>query len=588
MSEPENLANSIKEMALRSSRQRVTGRNALAKSVFTHLSRQTELRDEPIVFCTEHGVLLALSSPGFDEDLSGYSVSFDALRARRDDLLFHDGLKEYRIISPNIPETAPAIDSLQGELGALLHIFDENEGDSRYLLGCLDSVRNAISIYDKDARLLFANRQFCGYLRIRDRDAVIGMNIRDIMDHTGLTIHAMEANAKQLKMLDVLKNGKEALDWEVRIESRDAPNDARLASNDMYPVVNKRGEIEGMVELARSHQQDMKRTRKILGLSAEFSFDSIIGSSPAIREKIKLAKEYAHNPFNFLITGESGVGKELFAQSIHNCSANKKGPFVALNCASIPEGLIESELFGYVGGAFTGASKNGQVGKFELADGGTLFLDEIGELPYHFQSKLLRVLETWMVTRVGSSQEIPVNVRVIAATNRNLDKMVSEGLFRQDLYYRLQVLNIEIPPLRERGEDILLLAENFLNQFMDPDTGAVKILDAGTRKAMLAYDWPGNVRELRNVINRIAILSKERTVTRDVLEASIHSKGYMLKPNVGEAPEDRLEKRRREVDVSHANLLREALDITGGNKKQAAELLGVSRKTFYRMLEKYG
>lgn len=342
-----------------------------------------------------------------------------------------------------------------------------------------------------------------------------------------------------------------------------------------------------MVELARSHQQDMKRARKIMGFTAEYSFDDIIGSSPVIRKKIRLAKEYANNPFNFLITGESGVGKELFAQSIHNHSANKKGPFVALNCASIPENLIESEFFGYVGGAFTGASKNGQVGKFELADGGTLFLDEIGELPYHFQSKLLRVLETWMVTRVGSSKEISVNVRVIAATNRNLDKMVSEGLFRQDLYYRLHVLNIDIPPLRERREDILLLATNFLKQFVDPDSGIMKTLDLDAQNALLEYDWPGNVRELKNVINRSAILSRERVVTKGTLETSIDSKGYLLKPNSGEAAEDRLNKRKMEIDISYANLLKEALDIASGNKKKAAKLLGVSRKTFYRMLEKY-
>ena len=586
MLEAKSLINSINDITLRSNRQSITARNALVRNIFSYLYRQQNMFNEPLILCSEHGLVLHAFAPDFEEDLSGYTLSFDAPLFYRGQLIFHDG-PGYRIISSSLPESIAAVSHLQADLNAMLKIFDENESESRYLLNCLDSIRNSISIYDKDAHLLFANKHFCKYFRIDNREAVIGMNVRDIMNLTGIKVISIEGDSSNLKMMEVLKSGKEALDWEVRIESGDAPNRTRLASNDMYPVLGKDGEIQGMAELARSHQQDMKRTRKILGLAAEYSFNDIIGTSPAIQDKIKLAKEYARNPFNFLLTGESGVGKELFAQSIHNCSANVNGPFVALNCASIPDGLIESELFGYVGGAFTGASKNGQVGKFELADGGTLFLDEIGELPYHFQSKLLRVLETWTVTRVGSSQEIPINVRVIAATNRNLDEMVSEGLFRQDLYYRLQVLSIEIPPLRERGEDILLLAKNFLKQFLDVDTGAVKTLDADTQKALLEYDWPGNVRELRNVINRIAILSKEQTITRDILEASIYSKRYALKQNINEAPEDRLNKRKKEVEASYANLLKEALAITNGNKKRAAEVLGVSRKTFYRMLERY-
>lgn len=585
--ETKSLVNSIKDMATHSSRQRITNRNTLVKNIYGFLCSQTDLQCKSLLLCTEHGLILDFSAPDLNCDISGYTVPFETLRSHQDMLLFHDSLKGYIIISPNEKELVPIINRLQNDIDALLKIFDASERLNQYLLNCLDSVRNAISIYDKDANLLFANNNFCKYFHIDNRDAVIGMNIRDIMHRAGIKIHAMENNSDNLKMLDVLKNGKEALDWEIRLESKDTPNSAKLASNDMYPVINKNGEVEGMVELSRSHQQDMNRTRKILGLTAEYSFDDIIGSSSAIREAIRQAKEYAATPFNFLITGESGVGKELFAQSIHNYSVRKKGPFVALNCASIPEGLIESELFGYVGGAFTGASKNGQTGKFELADGGTLFLDEIGELPYHFQSKLLRVLETWMVTRIGSTRQIPVNVRLIAATNRNLEEMVSEGLFRQDLYYRLQVLNVEIPPLRERREDIILLAETFLKRSVGLNSDTLKTLDPYAKRALLEYYWSGNVRELKNVINRITILSKEEVITRDILETSLYSKGSMLKHIINEAPEDRLNKRRMEVDAANANLLKEALDVADGNKTYAAELLGVSRKTLYRMLEKY-
>ena len=408
--------------------------------------------------------------------------------------------------------------------------------------------------------------------------------IRDI----GAKIHSMEDNSSSLKMMDVLKNGEEVIDWEVRIESTDGQKESKLVSNDMYPVVDETGKVTGMVELTHSRQQDIKRTRKIMGFAAEYTFDDIVGTSKAIKEKIRTAKEYANSPFNFLITGESGVGKELFAQSIHNYSPRHKGPFVALNCANFSDGLIESELFGYVGGAFTGASKNGQIGKFELADGGTLFLDEVGELPLHFQSKLLRVLETWMVTRIGSSKQIPVNVRLITATNRNLAEMVEEGLFRQDLYYRLQVLTLEIPPLRERKDDLALLSDSFLNQAAAPYLDTPKILSSQAKKVLMSYDWPGNVRELRNVITRATVLSKSKIISKETLEESIASKGYMLKAISTDSPETRVKQKLKEIDLAYASLLKEALELTAGNKKEAAELIGVSRNTFYRMLEKYG
>lgn len=582
-----SLVNYVKNMAILSNHQNIINKNALVKNIFEFLIKKNNLQNKFLLLCTEHGLIISFSAPDFKEDISGYKISIDSLKTHDSNLLFHTNSEGFLIISLNQKELLPIIDQTLKDIDTLLKIFNTSEKNNQYLLNCFDSVRNSISIYDNNANLLFANKNFCKYFYIDDKDSVIGMNILDIMNRTNIKIHSMENNSDDLKMLEVLKNGKETLDWEVRVESQILPNKAQLASNDMYPVINKNGKVEGMVELSRSHQQDMSRTRKILGLTAEYSFNDIIGTSPTIREKIRQSKEFAQSNFNFLITGESGVGKELFAQSIHNYSARRKGPFVALNCASLPEGLIESELFGYVGGAFTGASKNGQTGKFELADGGTLFLDEIGELPYHFQSKLLRVLETWMVTRIGSTRQIPINVRLIAATNRKLEEMVSEGLFRQDLYYRLQVLNVEIPPLRERREDLLLLADNFLMRSVGLNSDTLKTLDKQAQKVLLEYDWPGNVRELKNVINRITILSKEDIITKDIFEAALYSKSSAIKHCQAETPEERLNKRRKEVEESNANLLKEALDIADGNKTQAAELLGISRKTLYRMLEEY-
>ena len=330
-----------------------------------------------------------------------------------------------------------------------------------------------------------------------------------------------------------------------------------------------------------------------MGLRAEYTFDSIVGESPVMKAAKDAAMEFAASPYNLLIVGESGAGKELFAQAVHNESGRRNGPFVAINCASLPENLIESELFGYVGGAFTGASRSGQIGKFELADGGTIFLDEIGELPIHFQAKLLRVLETRKVMRIGSNKETPVDVRVIAATNRNLEKMIEEGFFREDLYYRLQVLRLQIPPLRDRGKDIIRLTENFLGQAASMENGKPKRLSQAAEEALCEYSWPGNVRELRNTVYRISLLSKGETVTPEDVRAAISARGYSLKQT---APAEKEEKSpgqdplavlKKKIDSDYADLIREAIRQAGGSKTEAAKLLGVSRRTMYRMIEKY-
>ena len=264
-----------------------------------------------------------------------------------------------------------------------------------------------------------------------------------------------------MKVKEILKYEKPIVNWEVEVIYTKSQKENILATNDMYPIFDREGKVNGVVEIARLRNKTIREVRSALGLTADYTFDDIIGESRLMAETKQLAATFAGSAYNILIYGESGVGKELFAQSIHNCSERKNNPFVAINCASIAPELIDSELFGYEGGAFTGASKNGQIGKFELANGGTLFLDEVAELPLHFQTKLLRTLETNQITRIGGSKNIPVDVRIIAATNCSLEKMIEEGLFREDLYYRLMVLNITIPPLREHPEDISLCAEFF-------------------------------------------------------------------------------------------------------------------------------
>lgn len=585
MVETKILADNIINMAIRSGHHKIGGEMQFAKGVFTFLYQEMNLHFDLLLFCTKKGLILDFIDQDAEYDITGHTVSIENLRNQHEEFLFYEALEDYIIISPNLQELVPTIIRLQNNIQRLLSLYGLADIHSQNLLDSFNSVKNAISIYDQDARLLFGNKYFFKNFHVEDEKQAIGKTIDEIMSLSGTKVQSISSNTSRLKMFDVLEKGEDILDWEVRMESKNESGNGQIISNDMYPIKGRDGHIQGLVEIARSRQQDMKRTRKIIGLAAEYSFDDIICNSLIMKEKIRMSKDYASSEFNFLITGESGVGKELFAQSIHNYSPRQKGPFVAINCANFSEGLIESELFGYVGGAFTGASKNGQIGKFELADGGTLFLDEIGELPYNFQSKLLRVLETWVVTRIGSSKPIPVNVRLIAATNRNLEEMVKEGLFRQDLYYRLQVLTVDIPPLRDRRDDLIPIAEFYLNN----NYTETKSLEKDAKNLLLNYDWPGNVRELRNVINRATVLSKSATISRESLEASIYSSGFKLNSSASEgSPQEILHKCKANVEAANIELINAALNNAGGNKTKAAELLDVSRNTFYRMLEKYG
>lgn len=466
---------------------------------------------------------------------------------------------------------------------------ESNEKKNDSIIKSLDTLKNSLSVYDHNGALLYGNKAFCDNFAIDELSAVIGKSIQEIAADNNIEVTATGCNDTRWRMFEVLETGKEVLDWEVCLDRKDKDISPRFVSNDMYPLLDNCGNVKGLIEISRYREQDIKVVRNVMGLKADYTFNNILGSGPAIKSCIDIAKKYAYSPFSILITGESGVGKELFAQSIHNYSPRRNGPFVALNCATLPENLIESELFGYVSGAFTGASKSGKPGKFELANGGTLFLDEIGELPLHFQSKLLRVLETWTVTRIGGTKPIPVNVRLIAATNRDLAAMVEDKLFRQDLYYRIQVLNVAVPPLRERKSDLPELAEHFLQSSAGLDNSTAKRLSTAAENVLVSYDWPGNVRELKNVISRISVIARSSVVTAEELKESIG----ILSPSsfaagTGELTSgEGLEPIRARIDQAYAELLREALHISCGNKSKAAELLDVSRKTLYRMLEKY-
>ncbi len=310
-----------------------------------------------------------------------------------------------------------------------------------------------------------------------------------------------------------------------------------------------------------------------------YRFESIIGVSEKIKEVLVLAGRVASSSASVLITGESGTGKELLAKGIHYNSSRSEGPFVAVNCAAIPENLIESELFGHVKGAFSGAVKD-REGKFESAAGGTLFLDEIGDLRVDLQAKILRALQERQVDRVGGNRPIDLDVRVIAATNKDIERAVKEGGFREDLYYRLSVVTLHTPPLRERRDDIPLLIDHFLKKY---NPGAEPRFDAGALSAMKAYGWPGNVRELENVIERACVLKRGDVMTLADLPEKLKKEKTAVENIILNLPDDGIS-----LEDLEKSLIVKALERHRGNQTRAAEYLGITRPTLIYRMEKYG
>jgi len=311
-------------------------------------------------------------------------------------------------------------------------------------------------------------------------------------------------------------------------------------------------------------------------LERDYDTSGIVGESQLMKDVLETVSRVAASDANVMVYGESGTGKELIARALHEQSNRSRNPFIQLSCAALPETLLESELFGYEKGAFTGAADS-KPGRFELADSGTLFLDEIGDISLTVQVKLLRVLEQMSFERLGGSKTLSVDIRLIGATNRDLPSMVKEGEFREDLFYRLNVIPITLPPLRERRGDIKLLAQHFLSRFSTD-----KELSAESQKLLDDYHWPGNVRELQNTIERATILSRGKIIGPDDLPAEIRQ-GVSLSSDAIRLPAEgvALEKVERE-------LITQALERTGGNRTKAAELLGISRHTLLYRIEKYG
>lgn len=353
-------------------------------------------------------------------------------------------------------------------------------------------------------------------------------------------------------------------------------NGTLVMCNKVPIIVNGKsfGAVATLQEVSKIQQMEEIIRQEIYarGHIAKFKFTDILGCSPSLSTAISAAKDFAKTNFNILLSGRTGTGKEVFAQSIHNASSRANGPFVAINCAALPAHILESELFGYVGGAFTGASNKGKPGVFEVAHGGTIFLDEIGEMDYANQGGLLRVLQERTVVRLGSYKVIPIDVRVIAATNKDLAVSVREKAFRDDLYYRLNVLSLELPTLHERKMDVRLYAETFLREFSQ-ESGRNLTLGSDAIACLTEYPWPGNIRELRNLMQRIAATAKTDVINGSVVKALLNQK------TISPAPSSPRESRwLREIT--------EALKTANGNYSAAAKLLGIHRMTLRRRMNK--
>jgi DNA-binding NtrC family response regulator len=352
-----------------------------------------------------------------------------------------------------------------------------------------------------------------------------------------------------------------------------------------YDFITKPLEVEALaLALDRAVQHGaLRRELRTLRerVAAGPTFDDIVGASQPMAELVEMVRRVGPSDASVLVAGESGTGKELVARAVHRASGRADGPFVAVNCAAVPEALLESELFGHVRGAFTDA-RSARPGLFARASGGTLFLDEIGDLPLALQPKLLRALQERVIRPVGSDAEVPVDVRIIAATHRDLGEEVVAGRFREDLYYRVDVVRLEVPPLRARGGDVLLLAQHFLASVARRSGRPVDAIDEGAARRLLAWPWPGNVRELQNVIERAVALARGAQVTVDELPARLREAAPAQLADDG-APEDLLPL----DEVERRHILR-VLAAVEGNKRLAARILGLDRKTLYRKLERYG
>lgn len=426
-------------------------------------------------------------------------------------------------------------------------------------------------VVDREGLITYINKNYCEFLDV-NRDEVIGLHVSKVIENSRMHIVA-RTGKEEIADLQYIK-GNYMIANRLPIFSKGEVIGAfgTVFFRDTQEWMKMNSHVKNLLSKMQSYIQDLDR-------SVKYSLEDILGTSKQIvslKEKVKMI---AASDISILIRGESGTGKELFAHSLHQLSNRSHHPFVKINCAAIPEHLLESELFGYEEGAFTGAKKGGKKGKFHLADGGTLFLDEVGDMPLNMQVKLLRALQEGEIESVGALEPINVDVRIIAATNRPLEKMMEEKRFREDLFYRINVVPFQVPSLRERMEDIPILLDYFINKITKKSGKRIHGVSEDVSELLQSYSWPGNIRELENVIEAAIHLTNGEIITVESLPDYIHdSSVYPLGKR----------KLKEILDETERRVLQQSLVKYNHDKLLAAKALGISKSTMYDKLKKYG
>ncbi|TWH48018.1 sigma-54-dependent Fis family transcriptional regulator [Sporomusa sp. KB1] len=494
--------------------------------------------------------------------------------------------------------SAASIFDSNGRIIGVLDISYPSRTSQLHTLGIVAVIAEAITaelgIWEKNCELDLLNKRMTkffntvsdGVLIVDNNEVVVEINPagKAMLGKSEQYVVGIELNRLFYnKSGALLANNNRYHNIEIIVDTKGG--DQFVASRE--PIINDHDVITGGIIFLRHSKQvkNMVNLNHSNGNSATLQFSDIIGQSVEIREAIHVATRAAATASNVLLYGESGTGKEIFAQAIHNQSSKHNGPFVAVNCGAIPRELIGSELFGYEEGAFTGAKRGGKPGKFELASGGTLFLDEIGDMPLEQQTALLRVIQERKVARIGSDKMIPVTIRLLCATHKNLLEEVEKGAFRLDLFYRLNVLSIIIPPLRERREDIQPLFEHFLEK-LSHEQGCEFSVEDEVIPYLTGYHWPGNVRELQNVIEHTACLAENGVITVGHLPEMLfapESRMVLASPQIDETVFSR-EQRQKMAEFTEKYKIISKLDAFAGNVSRVAKELGISRKTLYNKM----
>jgi transcriptional regulator with PAS, ATPase and Fis domain len=444
---------------------------------------------------------------------------------------------------------------------------------SEYNQIIMESMSEGVLVLDNSGRITYANKN-CGRILEQDVAALIGNNIYTLLGNMEQNRDFINSFTRRIDMIDesvILSIGSKRITCNITCT----------------PLKNSEFDgNNGDVIIIRENYRIKRLVGNTIG-NAKMTFDDIIGQSTGFKETVRNTKVAARSDSNVLLLGESGTGKDILAQAMHNESSRRMHPFVAINCAALPRELIASELFGYAEGAFTGAKKGGNIGKFELADQGTIFLDEIGDMPLDLQASLLRVLEEKSIRRLGANKLNPINTRIIAATNKNIEAAIERNTFRRDLFYRLGVIRINVPPLRERKDDIIFLTQHFTAAICKRLNIENKSFDNEVFEALSEYPWPGNVRELQNLLEAVIQLCPDKLITYDFVKSYLSFSNNDSNSASTPQPAPTVNENLKLTDLEKDTILA-CLGKNNNNKSKTAKELGMSLRTLYRRLEKYG